>query len=144
MHPVDAIDIIFDSTNGTFFCVGTIFGGPNPNDCNVIQGALLYDSQALGDIFAVRPNASMLTLQYKSCSSFFLNQAKPNQTLEYCRTDFAALTNYIAWNCQATQNAHGGLCVANDQRWFVQYVVPSPSSRRPLLIVSSLCRVNHA
>ncbi|KAI0664358.1 aspartic peptidase domain-containing protein [Cubamyces menziesii] len=34
MHPVDAIDIIFDSTNGTFFCVGTIFGGPNPNEAH--------------------------------------------------------------------------------------------------------------
>ena len=32
----------------------------------------------------------------------------------------AALIDFIAPNCQATQNAHGGICVADDQSWFVQ------------------------
>ncbi|KAI0333921.1 acid protease [Cubamyces sp. BRFM 1775] len=31
MHPADAIDIAFD-TDGTFFCIGTIYGGSNPNE----------------------------------------------------------------------------------------------------------------
>ena len=79
----------------------------------------------------------MLTMQYQSCESYFLNQA--STPLDYCRTDFVSrpptrflrapalthswqstLTNFLATNCQAQQNAHGGNCVANDKRWYVQ------------------------
>ncbi|KAF4618545.1 hypothetical protein D9613_009727 [Agrocybe pediades] len=32
----------------------------------------------------------------------------------------ASVIDFVAPNCQATQNAHGGNCVANDGRWFIQ------------------------
>ncbi|KAF8197547.1 hypothetical protein BJ912DRAFT_953748 [Pholiota molesta] len=95
-------------------------GGPDPNDCHVIADALRFDSQNVSPVFTVTNGTNnVLSLSFASCTSFFLNQAA-NTTLEYCRTDFASLVDFIAPNCQATQNAHGGLCVANDGRWFVQ------------------------
>ncbi|KAF9484631.1 hypothetical protein BDN70DRAFT_872138 [Pholiota conissans] len=94
-------------------------GGPDPNECHVIANALRFDSQNIGQIFTVsNGSANILSLTYSSCTTFFLNQA--STPLNYCRTDFAALVDWLAPNCQATQNAHGGLCVANDGRWFVQ------------------------
>ncbi|CDO69610.1 hypothetical protein BN946_scf184778.g3 [Trametes cinnabarina] len=30
------------------------------------------------------------------------------------------LINWLATDCDADNNAHGGLCVATDQRWYVQ------------------------
>ncbi|TFY57475.1 hypothetical protein EVG20_g8533 [Dentipellis fragilis] len=99
--------------------------GPNPYDCQVIQDALLYDSQNVGPLFTMDPaaNTSLIVMQYASCETFIVNQT--NRTLEYCRSDWASLTEYIAFNCQSTQNAHGGNCVASDQQWFVQYVFSS-------------------
>ncbi|KIM37646.1 hypothetical protein M413DRAFT_448430 [Hebeloma cylindrosporum] len=104
-------------------CATTCFtpsgGGPDPNDCHIIADALRFDSQNIGPIFQVSNGTSdVLSLSFSSCTSFFLNQA--TTPLNYCRTDFASLIDFIAPNCQATQNAHGGLCVANDGRWFVQ------------------------
>ncbi|KDR73229.1 hypothetical protein GALMADRAFT_725422 [Galerina marginata CBS 339.88] len=96
-------------------------GGPDPNDCHVIADALRYDSQNVGAIFAI-PNGNSTTnpvvMQFSSCKTFFVNQDLG--PLAYCRTDWAALIDFVAPNCQATQNAHGGNCVAADQRWFVQ------------------------
>jgi hypothetical protein len=34
----------------------------------------------------------------------------------------------VALNCQATQNAHGGNCVATDQTYFIQCVIQPPLS----------------
>ncbi|PPQ96087.1 hypothetical protein CVT26_004719 [Gymnopilus dilepis] len=110
-------------------------GGPDPNECHVIADALRYDSQnvgverlhllkILGALFTIPsgPGNNVTTnpvvMQYSSCKTFFVNQDV--QALEYCRTDWAALIDWVAPNCQATQNAHGGNCVAVDQRWFVQ------------------------
>ncbi|KAJ7763122.1 hypothetical protein DFH07DRAFT_738838, partial [Mycena maculata] len=94
-------------------------GGPDPNDCQVIADALLYDSQNVGPLFTVGTGTNnTVVMQYATCLSFYVNQdAAP---IEYCDTDWAALIEYIAPNCQATQNAHGGLCVATNQQWFVQ------------------------
>jgi hypothetical protein len=96
-------------------------GGPDPNDCHVIADALRYDSQNVGALFAI-PNGNSTTnpvvMQYISCKTFFVNQDLV--PLEYCRTDWASLIDFVAPNCQATQNAHGGNCVAVDQSWFVQ------------------------
>ncbi|OBZ79539.1 hypothetical protein A0H81_00050 [Grifola frondosa] len=105
----------------TTYCWTPAGGGPDPNDCAVIQDALLYDSQNVGALFNITASGTptdMITMTYSSCLSYFLNQEF--STIVYCRTDWAALVNYIAFNCQATQNAHGGLCVANDQGWYVQ------------------------
>ena len=35
-------------------------------------------------------------------------------TFTYCWNDLRGVTNYIAWNCQATQNAHAGYCLMNN------------------------------
>ncbi|KAI0040288.1 hypothetical protein FA95DRAFT_1585074 [Auriscalpium vulgare] len=95
-------------------------GGPDPNQCAVIADALLYDSQNIGALFNLDPavNTSVITMQYQSCKTFIVNQT--NSTLQYCRTDWSSLVNWLATDCQSTQNAHGGNCVASDQRWFVQ------------------------
>ncbi|THH18287.1 hypothetical protein EW146_g2658 [Bondarzewia mesenterica] len=95
-------------------------GGPDPNDCEVISDAILYDSQNVGPLFTMDPaqNTSMIVMTYLSCETFILNQAAT--PLQYCRSDWASLVDYVALNCQSTQNAHGGNCVADDQRWFIQ------------------------
>ncbi|KAJ3508298.1 hypothetical protein NLJ89_g5837 [Agrocybe chaxingu] len=98
-------------------CFSPAGGGPDPNECHVIADALRYESENTGAIFQVNNTAggNMIAMQYRSCRTFFLNQDL--QPLAYCRTDWAALIDWIAPNCQATQNAHGGNCVASDQRW---------------------------
>ncbi|KAJ7589147.1 hypothetical protein C8J56DRAFT_30803 [Mycena floridula] len=104
----------------TTHCFTPSGGGPDPNDCHIIADALRFDSQNIGPIFAVANGTNnVLSLTFATCTTFFVNQA-PTSTLDYCRTDFAAVADFVAPNCQATQNAHGGLCLANDQQWFVQ------------------------
>ncbi|KAI0058189.1 hypothetical protein BV25DRAFT_1811135 [Artomyces pyxidatus] len=88
-------------------------GGPDPNECKVIADALLYDSEAIGIT-----NTSLVVMKYNSCETFITSQV--DYAIQYCRNDWSSLVNYIAFNCQSTQNAHGGNCVASDQRWFVQ------------------------
>ncbi|KAI0069502.1 hypothetical protein K474DRAFT_1632725 [Panus rudis PR-1116 ss-1] len=99
-------------------CFPPAGGGPDPNECHVISDALLFDSENVGALFTIPVNASVVTMQYRSCKSFFKNQDVSDE--QYCRTDWAAVLDFVAFNCQATQNAHGGLCVAADQRWFIQ------------------------
>jgi len=47
-----------------------------------------------------------------SCEVSIYNYYSGNLT--YCWNDLRGVTNDIAWNCQATQNAHGGYCVMNN------------------------------
>ncbi|THH27893.1 hypothetical protein EUX98_g6295 [Antrodiella citrinella] len=100
-------------------CFNPAGGGPDPNDCNVIADALRYDSQDISEEFNVSTTNALFVLQYHSCESFFVNQAGSTD-LTYCRSDWAAVIDFVAFNCQATQNAHGGLCVAASQEWFIQ------------------------
>ncbi|KAF9457124.1 hypothetical protein BDZ94DRAFT_1302121 [Collybia nuda] len=99
-------------------------GGPDPNDCHVITDALKFASENTGPTFTVGTGASLVPynntviMSYLSCKTFFLNQDV--NFLSYCRNDWASLVDFVAFNCQSTQNAHGGNCVAADQRWFVQ------------------------
>ncbi|PPQ69945.1 hypothetical protein CVT25_001989, partial [Psilocybe cyanescens] len=103
----------------TTFCHTPAGGGPDPNECHVIADALRFESQSIAPVFEIDTGSNnVVSLTFSSCTSFFLNQA--TTALNYCRTDFASLIDFLAPNCQATQNAHGGLCVANDGRWFVQ------------------------
>ncbi|KAJ3837808.1 hypothetical protein F5878DRAFT_642483 [Lentinula raphanica] len=96
-------------------------GGPNPNDCHVIADALRFDSQNVGALFEIGTGSNnTIALTYASCESFYVNQDPTTQL--YCRTDWAAVIDFVAPNCQATQNAHGGNCVATDQQFFIQYV----------------------
>ncbi|KAF9477090.1 hypothetical protein BDN70DRAFT_881581 [Pholiota conissans] len=98
-------------------------GGPDPNDCHTIVDALRFDSQNVGPVFTVPTFLTTgandtLALSFASCTAFFRNQV--NVDLDYCRTDFASVVDVIAPNCQDSQNAHGGLCIAPDSFWFVQ------------------------
>ncbi|KAF9526190.1 hypothetical protein CPB83DRAFT_858212 [Crepidotus variabilis] len=96
-------------------------GGPDPNECHVISDALLYEGQNTGAIFQVQNGTvagNPTVMQYRSCKTFFVNQ--DTQILEFCRSTWAGLVDSLAFNCQAAQNAHGGNCVADDQRWYVQ------------------------
>lgn len=92
-------------------------GGPNPYDCQVISDALLYDNQNIGTLFNITVGTPIY-MQYASCETFFVNQATYNET--YCRNDWSSVVEYVAFNCQSQQNAHGGNCVASDQSWFIQ------------------------
>ncbi|KAF9255467.1 hypothetical protein L218DRAFT_937608 [Marasmius fiardii PR-910] len=97
-------------------------GGPDPNECHVIADALRFDDQNVGTFLNVTNEAPRVILTYGSCVSFFQNQATGD--LIYCRKDWADILDDVAFNCQAPQNAHGGLCVAFDGLWFIQ-VQPS-------------------
>ncbi|KIK64070.1 hypothetical protein GYMLUDRAFT_241285 [Collybiopsis luxurians FD-317 M1] len=101
------------------FCFPPSGGGPNPNDCHVIANALRFDSQNIGALFEIGSGTNnTVALQYSSCLSFYVNQDPFDQL--YCRTAWAGVIDWVAPNCQATQNAHGGLCVATDQQFFIQ------------------------
>ncbi|KAF5382282.1 hypothetical protein D9757_008440 [Collybiopsis confluens] len=56
---------------------------------------------------------------YHSCKTVFVNQnTQADET--YCLSDWATVTDFIAPNCQSTQNAHGGQCNAADGTWFIE------------------------
>ncbi|KAF9526191.1 hypothetical protein CPB83DRAFT_858213 [Crepidotus variabilis] len=96
-------------------------GGPDPNECHVISDALLYEGQNTGTLFQIQNGAvpgNPTVMQYRSCKTFFVNQDV--QPLQFCRSQWAQIIDSLAFNCQATQNAHGGNCVADDQRWYIQ------------------------
>ncbi|CDO70300.1 hypothetical protein BN946_scf184603.g11 [Trametes cinnabarina] len=69
-----------------------------------------------------------ITMQYASCTTYFLNQDFSD--LVYCRTDWSALVTWLVSDCNAANNAHGRLCVADDQRWYIQYISSSRSCLR--------------
>ena len=75
-----------------------------------------------GALFTMDPanNTTVVTMTYKSCESFIVDQT--GAALQYCRSDWASILDNLAFNCQSTQNAHGGLSVATNQDWFIQYV----------------------
>ncbi|KAI0820567.1 hypothetical protein BC628DRAFT_1329963 [Trametes gibbosa] len=103
------------------FCFPPAGNGPNAGDCTVIADALLYESQNVGVLFNVSATgtpANKITMQYMSCLTYFLNQ--DFSTLVYCRTEWSKLVDWLSSDCDAAHNAQGGLCVATDQRWYVQ------------------------
>ncbi|KAJ6483615.1 hypothetical protein C8R47DRAFT_566132 [Mycena vitilis] len=104
---------------GTTNCFTPSGGGPNTTDCHVIADALRFNSQNTGPLFTIGTGINnTVVVKYSTCLSFFVNQdASP---LEYCDTEWAKLIDFVGPNCAAAQNAHGGLCVATNQQWFVQ------------------------
>ncbi|KAL0579090.1 hypothetical protein V5O48_002932 [Marasmius crinis-equi] len=94
-------------------------GGPDPNECHIIADALRFDSENTGAIFSIGTGTNnTIVMTFRSCKTFFVNQ--DIGPLAYCRTDWADVLDFVAPNCQTVQNAHGGNCVAADQRWFIQ------------------------
>jgi len=61
--------------------------------------------------FLVRKDVSVY-YSLGSCEVSVNNYFDGNLT--YCWNDLRGVTNDIAWNCQATQNAHGGYCAMNN------------------------------
>ncbi|CDO70299.1 hypothetical protein BN946_scf184603.g10 [Trametes cinnabarina] len=103
------------------FCFTPSGGGPNEDDCTIIADALIYDSQNVGVLFNITASGTptdKITMQYASCTTYFLNQH--STVLTYCRTVWSTLVNWLASDCDVAQNAHGGLCVADDQSWYIQ------------------------
>ncbi|KAI0716115.1 hypothetical protein C8T65DRAFT_572330 [Cerioporus squamosus] len=103
------------------FCFSGAGGGPNESDCQVVANALLFDSQNDGPLFnatAFGTPTDKITAQFGSCLTYFLNQDA--STLTYCRNDWSSLVTWLSGDCNAAHGAHGGLCVASDQRWYVQ------------------------
>ncbi|KAI0757739.1 hypothetical protein C8Q80DRAFT_1091181 [Daedaleopsis nitida] len=103
------------------FCWTPATGGPSAADCTVIADALLYESQNTGVLFNVSAfgtPTNQITMKYNTCLTYFLNQDAT--TLTYCRTEWSNLVNWLASDCSASNGARGGLCVASDQRWYVQ------------------------
>ncbi|KAJ3991607.1 hypothetical protein F5050DRAFT_1124615 [Lentinula boryana] len=94
-------------------------GGPDPNDCTVIADAMRFYSQNVNDTFYIGTGTNnTVVLTYSTCETFYVNQDPVEQS--YCYSDWASIVDYIAPNCQSTQNAHGGNCIAEDQQWFIQ------------------------
>ncbi|KAJ6559283.1 hypothetical protein B0H10DRAFT_2169456 [Mycena sp. CBHHK59/15] len=116
-----AIENVCGATCGTH-CFTPSGGGPVPNDCHVIADALRFENQNTGNLSTESIHSkgtnNTVVMQFATCLSFFVNQ--DFVTEEYCRNDWASLIDFIAPNCQSTQNAHGGNCIATDQRWFAQ------------------------
>ncbi|KAJ7143789.1 hypothetical protein C8R44DRAFT_864819 [Mycena epipterygia] len=112
-----AVDVCGNNCNTN--CFTPSGGGPDPNDCHIIADALRFDSQNIGALFTIGTGTNnTIVMKFSTCLTFFANQDV--STLEYCRTDWASLVDFVAPNCQSTQNAHGGNCIATDQSWFVQ------------------------
>ncbi|RDB16892.1 hypothetical protein Hypma_002428 [Hypsizygus marmoreus] len=94
-------------------------GGPDPNECHVITDALRYESENTGALFQVGTGVNnTVVMTYRGCRSSFVNQDLG--AVVYCRTNWADILDSLAFNCQTPQNAHGGNCVATDQRYFIQ------------------------
>lgn len=71
---------------GDTHCFNPAGGGPDPNDCKVISDVLRYDSQNTANTFNIPHSAAVVRMQYRSCYSFFVNQATTD--LQYCRLDW--------------------------------------------------------
>ncbi|PVF98258.1 hypothetical protein CPB86DRAFT_386575 [Serendipita vermifera] len=97
----------------TSFCYsGT--GGPDPNHCQHIFDIMMAQSPAL---FTLDP-ATFILLTYQSCGTGIQNQIAPSsvgcsQKMIYDWPDWAGIGSYLAWNCQAAQNARGGQCLGD-------------------------------
>ncbi|KAF9461656.1 hypothetical protein BDZ94DRAFT_1310408 [Collybia nuda] len=96
---------------GNTNCFTPSGGGPDPNECHIITDALKFESQNTGQTFTIG------TGQHHRHELPLLQDFLPEQGL---KRPWASLADIIAFSCQAPQNAHGGNCVAADQRWLVQ------------------------
>jgi hypothetical protein len=109
--------------NCTTNCFAGATNAPTTSDCHVIADALLYESQNGGALFNVANGTNnQIIMSFQACKTFFLNQDL--NTLTYCRSAWSQLVDWLSTSCAGTKGAHGGNCVAVDQRWFVQVQHP--------------------
>ncbi|KAK1229980.1 hypothetical protein PQX77_006943 [Marasmius sp. AFHP31] len=117
--PTPTNEMTYLDSAGATNCFTPSGGGPNNGDCHVIADALLFESENTGPIFQINNGANnTVVMSFRSCKTFFVNQDLG--PLAYCRNNWSSLVDIITGTCGAAQNAHGGNCVAADQRWFVQ------------------------
>ena len=83
-----------DPLTGNTHCFNPAGGGPDPNECHVISDALRYDSQNISNVFNIPRSAAVVTMQYRSCKSFFVNQVN-GIDLQYCRQDWVSPVSRI-------------------------------------------------
>ncbi|KII95396.1 hypothetical protein PLICRDRAFT_212832 [Plicaturopsis crispa FD-325 SS-3] len=89
----------------TTYCYTPAGGGPDPNDCQ----SLANDYAGDGD-FTIGSGGG-LVWSLGSCQVVQWNDMSSGDVLyNYNTANWAGVVSYIAWNCQATQNAHGGTC----------------------------------
>ncbi|CCA77278.1 hypothetical protein PIIN_11256 [Serendipita indica DSM 11827] len=89
-------------------------GGPDPNDCEYATGLLFARNPQLFTL----PTGGYNLFTWRSCGIGIQNQivssgAPCTQRMQYDHADVANVARYLAWNCQAAQNAHGGRCTAD-------------------------------
>ncbi|CAG7850186.1 SubName: Full=Uncharacterized protein {ECO:0000313/EMBL:CCA72953.1} [Serendipita indica DSM 11827] len=89
-------------------------GGPDPNDCEYAIGLLFARNPQLFTL----PTGGYNLFTWRSCGIGIQNQivssgAPCTQRMQYDYADVANVARYLAWNCQAAQNAHGGRCTAD-------------------------------
>ncbi|KAH7098526.1 hypothetical protein BKA62DRAFT_368315 [Auriculariales sp. MPI-PUGE-AT-0066] len=89
--------------------------GPNPNDCSRLVQGMTQGS------FTVE-RGSALSYWLGSCGVTITNRSN-YRYLRYCYKDLQVVTNWIAWNCQAPQNAHGGQCKFHNSNYTGSIVV---------------------
>jgi len=104
------------SCSSTCYAIGTGVPGPDPNDCQMIFNAMIARPD---QIFALEPN-NFLLFTVRTCGTGIQNQIAANpanwacsQKMIYDYSDWAAVGSFLAFNCQATQGARGGNCVAD-------------------------------
>ncbi|PVF98650.1 hypothetical protein CPB86DRAFT_784479 [Serendipita vermifera] len=90
-------------------------GGPNPNDCEFMINSMLNSRQQL---FTLTTDNFVL-FTHNSCGIGVQNQIAPSinppgctRNMLYNYQDVGSIARYLAWNCQAAQNARGGKCEA--------------------------------
>ena len=50
---------------------------------------------------------------YSTCEVRIANR-QPSGSITYCWNDLRGVTEYIAWNCDASHDSYGGYCLMNN------------------------------
>ncbi|KAH7101792.1 hypothetical protein BKA62DRAFT_757098 [Auriculariales sp. MPI-PUGE-AT-0066] len=89
------------------YCYGGAGGGPDPNHCTQLAQGWTSGTFVVNQGVTVYYSLASCQVLVRNLGNF--------GGLTYCWNDLRGVTNYIAWNCQATQNAHGGYCPMNNE-----------------------------
>ncbi|TFK47493.1 hypothetical protein OE88DRAFT_1738413 [Heliocybe sulcata] len=111
----------------TTYCDTPAGGGPDPNDCSYLATA-----NAPSGTFTL-PARSSLVWTWQSCQVVQSNFLEPPQniTYDYSNESWAGVIDYLAWNCQSEENAHGGSCDFYDStNTFIQVLASAPQTTK--------------